>query len=87
MLTIGLSQEVAEDALLLLGRHLPHDVEFGRPRIAQRDGDEVVFVTDGGWFWVSERGVSRLLPVDRDRAELTAYREGIERDRTLGTAG
>lgn len=84
MKTIGISAEAAEDALVLLGRHVPPGVEFGRPRIAQPDGDAVMFVTDLGFWWVSEAGVSRLLPLDGDRAELTKYREGDEEDRTVG---
>ena len=60
-------------------------MEIGRPVIAQRDGDEVCITTSFAWFWVSGRGVARLLPLDGNRGERTDWHEGDEQDRSVGT--
>jgi hypothetical protein len=82
---IDILQEDAEAASLLFSRHLPPSEEFGLPLIDQRHGDEIWFTTSLAWFWVSARGVSRLLPLDGNRGERTEWHEGDEQDRTMGT--
>lgn len=81
-----MTDDAVLDALMALGRHVPAGVEFGRPRTAQRDGNQVLIMTDLAFWWVSEAAAVRLLPLAGELAERTEFRAGVEQDRIVGAA-
>lgn len=84
---LGLDPADAEQALVALARHVPADVELGRPFVAQPDDGAVLVATDLAWWWVDDSEAMRLLPLSGGRAELTTFRNGAERSRKIGNVG
>lgn len=80
MIGIDLTESAVEDALVGIARHVPADVEIGRPLMARTEPDGGVQVaTTLAWWWLEPEGTAvRLLPLDGDRAELTRWRDGAE---------
>lgn len=88
MLTIDVDSGDAEDALVLLSRHVPAAVEIGRP-LAAHSGDEgtVIILVDDGTFWfVGRHEVDRLWRSE-DLVELTTFRAGREHFRAMTPVG
>jgi hypothetical protein len=75
-----------DEALDLLGQHVPLGMGFGRPVAARWDDGTVQLATVTGWAWVSADRVERFVPLDADLAELVVYKDGVEVSRTVGPA-
>lgn len=84
---LDLDPAEAEQALVVLARHVPADVELGRPFLAQPDDGAVLLATTLCWWWVDDGEALRLVPLSGGRAELTVYRHGEETSRTIGHVG
>lgn len=89
MQTINATAAEAEDALVALARHVPREVDLGRPLIARTEDDgAVLVVTTAAWWWLEPGGTAaRLLPLGDDRAELCRWRDGVELHREIDAVG
>jgi len=87
---IDIGPEMAEDALLVLGRHVPPGTSFGRPLVALngRTPGEVSFLVESGpdgaavWF-VSPIEAARLVRLPGALVELVTFVNGAEVDRIV----
>lgn len=88
MKLIGVDAETAEDALVGIAGHLPVGASTGRPLVAWRDDDGVVWVLTGGCppaVWCAQDGCTeRMAGLPDGRAEVTSWRDGAEVSRLIG---
>lgn len=85
---MNIATEAAEQALVLLARHVPTNIGIGRPHVAIPDDEHnaVRILTDTGLWWVYEHEVDRLVEIG-DFAELTTFRAGREVCRKVAHLG
>lgn len=92
MQTIETSPQRAEDVLVEMARHLPHDVPIGRPLVvtgrtasgvpASGEATESVLTAEALWT-LQPGGVERLAVLPDGRAEVTRWCDGAEIERSV----
>lgn len=81
---IDITAADAEDTLVLLARHVPRDVELGRPMVVKPHGDSGVLVLSDLCLWtVRTEQADRLLQLSGGRVELSSWRDGREVSRSV----
>jgi len=83
MLTIDISQEVAERALMGIAAHVPPPVDIGRPVVALQDGLAIVVITAAATWWLVPGAAERVVALQHGRSEVTRWCDGVELSRVI----